>query len=75
MICPICDAIAEQVPPTTDGVGIRCPTCGAYDISGTVIATGQLRKLEPERRRDMLDKAKRSTQPGARPQITSYLFD
>jgi hypothetical protein len=75
MICPICGAAAEQVPPAMEGVGIICPTCGAYDVSGAVIAAGQLRKLEPERRRDVLAKAKRSTQLGDRPKITSYLLD
>lgn len=75
MICPICDATAEQVPPLTDGLGVVCLACGAYDISHTVIATGQLRKLELDRRRDVLDKAKRSARPGCRPMITSYLLD
>jgi hypothetical protein len=58
-----------------DGVGVICPACGAYDISGAVIATGQLEKLGSERRREVSDKAKRSAQPGARPLITSYLFE
>jgi hypothetical protein len=75
MICPICGATAEQAPPTKDMVRITCPTCGEYDVSGAVIATGQLQKLEPERRCDVLDRAKRAALPGNRPTITPYLLD
>ena len=74
MNCPVCGANAEQVSTTIDSVSIRCPTCGEYDVESTVVATGQLQRLEPEQRRDVLDQAKRSAQPGARPLIRTLLL-
>ena len=74
MDCPICGANAEQIPTTIDDVSIVCPTCGEYDVASAVLATGQLQKLEPEKRGDVLDKARRSAEPGARPMITDYLL-
>jgi hypothetical protein len=74
MDCLICGANAEQIPTTTDGVSIVCPTCGEYDVERTVVVTGWLKRLEPEQRRDALDQAKRSAQPGARPVIAPYLL-
>jgi hypothetical protein len=74
MNCPICGANAEQIATTIDDVSIACPTCGEYDVSSAVFATGQLQKLDPEQRCDALDQAKRSAHPGARPMITDYLL-
>ena len=74
MNCPICGANAEQIEATIDGVSVNCPICGEYDISGSVLDTEQLQRLEPEERRDALDIAKRSAQPGARPVVTTYLL-
>jgi hypothetical protein len=48
--------------------------CGAYDISSSVLITEQWQRLEPEERCDVLDEAKRSAQPGARPMITTNLI-
>jgi hypothetical protein len=62
------------VPNTIDGKSIRCPSCGEYDVSGTAYDTGALQKLEPERRRAALAKAKSSAQPGKRPLITSNML-
>jgi hypothetical protein len=74
MQCHVCGGNAEQANRTTNGMTIVCPTCGEYDVSSSVIATGQLRKLEPARRRDVLEQAKRTTEPGVRPVITTYLL-
>ena len=71
MNCPICGALAEDLPNTIDGKSIRCPDCGEYDISGTVYDTGTLQNLERDQRRSALAKAKRSAQPGQRPMITT----
>ncbi len=67
MNCRVCGANAEQIATTIDGATIVCPTCGEYDVTSSVIATGRLQALEPERRRDVLDKAKLSAQPGRSP--------
>ena len=74
MNCPICGPDAEKIATTIDSVSIACPRCGEYDVSGSVIATGQWDKLKPEQCRDALDEAKRSATPGARPMITTYLL-
>jgi hypothetical protein len=75
MNCPICGATAQQGSAATKGVAIVCPMCGEYEISSSVLTAGQLRKLEPQQRRAVLDNAKRSAQPGTRPVITSYSLD
>jgi hypothetical protein len=72
--CLICGADAEQIRATGDVVSILCPMCGAYDVSGSVIASGQLRGLTLDERSDVLDKARRSVPPGGRPMITPYLL-
>jgi predicted RNA-binding Zn-ribbon protein involved in translation (DUF1610 family) len=74
MNCPVCGANAEQIATTIDSVSINCPTCGEYDIARSVLAAEQLQRLEPQERRDALDKAKRSAEPGTRPMITTYLL-
>ena len=74
MKCLVCGAQAEQIAATVDGVSVLCPVCGEYDVSSSAIATGQMEKLEPEQRRDALNQARRSAQPGARPMITTYLL-
>lgn len=73
MNCLVCGSNAEQVS-TTSGATVLCPTCGEYDVSSEVVATGQLEKLEPARRRDVLKQAKRAAQAGVRPVITIYLL-
>jgi hypothetical protein len=67
MDCLICGANAEQILTTIDDMTVVCPTCGEYDVESTVATTGLMQKLEPEQRRDVLDKAKRSAAPGATP--------
>ena len=75
MECLVCGADAGQIPASIGRLGVVCPVFGEYDIETAVIAAGQWRTLEPEQRRDILDKAKRSAQQGARPLIGSYLLD
>jgi hypothetical protein len=74
MNCPVCHAGVEQIMSTNNGLSIVCPMCGAYDISSSVLITEQWQRLEPEERCDVLDEAKRSAQPGARPMITTNLI-
>jgi hypothetical protein len=54
MNCLVCGAKAEQVAVTVNGVGVHCPECSEYDVESPVIASGQLQRLTPERRRDVL---------------------
>jgi hypothetical protein len=75
MECPVCGADVEQIPSGVGRIGIVCRVCGEYDVETAVIAAGQWRTLQPEQRRDILDEAKRSAQPGTPPLIRSYLLD
>jgi hypothetical protein len=75
MECLVCGAHAEQILSGVGRIGIVCRVCGEYDVETAVIATGQWRRYELEQRRDILDKAKRSAEPGTRPLIRSYLLD
>jgi hypothetical protein len=74
MNCPVCGANAEQIMSTSDGVSVVCSICGEYDVASSVVATEQLQRLEPDRRDDVLNRAKRLAQPGARPMITTNLL-
>jgi hypothetical protein len=74
MNCLVCGADAQQIPTTIDVVSIVCPECGEYDVSRSVIASGQLRGLTLEERADVLSRARRSALPGAHPVITPYLL-
>jgi hypothetical protein len=74
MDCPICGAIAERIATTIECVGIACPMCGQFDVASSVIASGQLQGLALEERADVLWRAQRSAEPGARPVITPYLL-
>ena len=74
MDCPICGAVAEQIRTTIGNVTIICPMCGEFDVASSVMATGQLQRLELEQRGDALDKARRSAEPGVRAVITPYLL-
>jgi ribosome maturation protein Sdo1 len=72
MECPICGAIAERIAKIVEGMTIACPTCGEFEIASSVIASGQLQSLTLEERAEVLDRAQRSAQTGARPAITPY---
>jgi hypothetical protein len=74
MYCLVCGAEAQQIPIITDGATIFCPMCGEYDVESMVVATGLMQKLGMEERADVLDKARRSAETGARPLITRYLL-
>lgn len=74
MDCPICGAVAERIATTLDNVGIACPMCGEFDVASAVIASGQLQVLALGKRADVLGRAQRSAEPGARPMITPYLL-
>ena len=72
--CPICGAVAERTATAIDRVSIACPICGEFDVARTVVASGQLQGLALEERLHVLDKARRSADPSARPMITPYLL-
>ena len=63
MQCPICDnPNAEDITFTTfDGRMIRCPECGDYDISGTLLAHQTLSDLTTSIRMAALQKARLRT--------------
>jgi hypothetical protein len=74
MECLVCGGDAEQILSRAGRIGVACRVCGEYELETAVITSGQWRSLEPKRRRDILDEAKRSAQPGARPLIRPYLL-
>ena len=74
MQCPICENLnAEDVTFTTfDGRMIRCPECGEYDISGTLLARQPLQSLTVSDRIAALQKARLRTKQGMRPMVLTY---
>lgn len=74
MECPVCgNAAADDIPSQTiDGDAFRCPTCGEYQISGSVYSRGLLKSLELSKRKDALARAQLQASPGKLPCITVY---
>jgi len=73
MQCPVCGSEAQDVTKiSTERRGIKCRSCGEYDVSGTVFDTGMLQKLDKNARKRALNDARRSAPPGNRPMIISY---
>jgi hypothetical protein len=73
MDCPVCGAAAQDITlQGFDGKSIRCPSCGDYDISGSLLAPGTFHRLDPELRLEALNKAKQFVIPGKRPIILTY---
>ncbi len=72
MNCPVCGADANDVTTTADNTSIVCATCGEYEISSSVLAGEQWLSLEAEDRRNLLQDAKRSAEPGMRPVIANH---
>jgi hypothetical protein len=74
MNCPVCEnAAAEEITPTTfNGKAFRCPSCGEFDIVGSVYEPATLQALPPDKRKDALARATIVSTLGTRPRITSY---
>jgi hypothetical protein len=72
MNCPVCGADANDVTATADNTSVVCAACGEYEISSSVLAGEQWLSLEAKERRDLLDDARRSAEPGMRPVIANY---
>ena len=71
--CPVCeDPASNLTPPHFDGVIIRCDKCRDFEISG--MAFGKLQELDLLERIDVLRKAQKLAEPGARPTITGDLL-
>lgn len=67
---PICRLPAKNLsPPNLDGVYVRCPKCGDYEISGTALSGFLL--LDQSARPDALEKAKGFAKLGDIPSITT----
>jgi hypothetical protein len=76
MVCPICESTdAHEGPKLIDGETIKCPNCGDYRITGTVIGEIALGRYTHEMRREALAMAKRSAAPGILPVVNAYKFD
>jgi len=73
MQCPVCGGEAQDVTEIPiKRRGIKCPSCGEYDVSGTVYDM-MLQKLDKDARTRALNSARCSaTPPGKRPFITKY---
>jgi hypothetical protein len=73
MQCLVCGGPAEDITPGEfDGIVMKCPACGPYDVAGTVQA--KLAKLGLKDRAAVLQKAKGFSTFGTRPTITSTTF-
>ena len=74
MACPVCGhpAASDITPQTFDGKAFRCPACGEFDVVGAVYEPGALKALDPNKRKDALDRARFQAVLGYRPMITTY---
>jgi len=72
MKCPVCETESEDITEHSfDGKSVRCPSCGDYDIAGSVYVPGNLTKLEAEGRLRALQRARQFAKRGERPMIKS----
>jgi len=46
MQCLVCGGEVQVTEIPIKRRGIKCPSCGEYDVSGTVYETGMLQKLD-----------------------------
>lgn len=69
--CDFCGGHGAEIatPPDFDGVRIRCRRCGAYDIVEAVME--DLAGVEPDRKLEVLKKAKQLAGPDRVPVINS----
>jgi hypothetical protein len=75
MECPICLGPARFVAaPAFDGRRITCARCGTYDVSRVVLERRLLEHIDTSKRRDVLERARRTAAERARPLITTYLL-
>lgn len=65
--CPVCNRPADLQPKTGDREHVDCPNCGTYDVSESEI--DKFRSRTHHERKQMLERAKRNAEPGARPMI------
>ena len=67
MDCPVCgDTATEDITSHTFyGKTVRCPSCGEYDIVGSVYEPGALKALAPAKRKDALHFARQLAPLGA----------
>lgn len=74
MNCPVCnDPATEDITSRTFyGKTFRCPSCGEYDIVGSVYEPGALKALEPVKRQEVLHIARQLAPLGQRPRMTTY---
>ena len=73
--CPVCDAPAQDITvPTFDGKTFRCPRCGDFDVSGTVLSGALLAQYDRQSRIAILERPKEMVHGGKRPMITTYAF-
>lgn len=70
MQCAICGAEAEDITPAGfDGIGVRCKSCGDYEV--TSVALNGILRLEFEARQERLALARQAVDACARPRISS----
>ncbi|EJH4017340.1 MULTISPECIES: hypothetical protein [Gammaproteobacteria] len=70
LICVICGAEASEGPQFGDAIRYECAHCGVYEITGTLSAMLQTRRLNRDESLAFLA-SERVKNPGAVPQISS----
>jgi len=69
MDCLVCGADAREVESELDGVEIRCPDCGHFGVSGSLIAIQRGRHFDVQQTRWWLER-RRQAFPDHLPVIT-----
>ena len=71
IVCPICEARAEEDPGTFHGVAVNCGSCGEFEISATLHRESKWQALDRNGRLAALERAKKHAPAGGRPRITT----
>jgi hypothetical protein len=71
MQCRVCTGAAKDITPADyDGIAVRCPTCGDYEVAGGA-ALSRFKNASVYERADALKKAKTFQGLAKRPTITT----
>lgn len=69
IVCPICEAKAEDIPSTFHGVAVNCNSCGEFEVSASLMGDSKWQALDRNGRLAALDRAKKDASAGGRPRI------
>jgi hypothetical protein len=69
LVCPICKALAQELPRTGGATGFHCPMHGEFKVADTVLAETKAKDYSRQQWEAALDKAEERAVPDEWPLI------